>query len=171
ARLRVEYPSFAQNREDLVSAAAELVLILAVDGQNDEAGKAFERLPAEAPRGARARADLAWLLATSPQPQFAGPWRAVGRARGALGQVPSLVRARRALAAALLRAGDARAARGELKRLRTDDPLDGFLLAQAHARLADHNLARQAFDEAAARMDRQRPDDPELRRFRRAAEA
>jgi serine/threonine protein kinase/tetratricopeptide (TPR) repeat protein len=171
ARLLAQYASFAQNREDLVSAAAELVLVLTADGRTDEAGKVFERLRAEAPRGPRARADLAWLLATSPLPQVAAPSRAVELARQALGQVPSLDRARRALAAALLRTGDARAARGELKRLRTDEPLDGFLLAQAHARLADYDLARQAFDEAAARMDRQRPDDPELRRFRQAAEA
>src|SRR5262249_57416489 len=77
ARLLAEYPSFAQNREELVSAAAELVLVLAADGRTDEAGKVFERLRAEAPRGPRARADLAWLLATSPLPQVVAPRRAV----------------------------------------------------------------------------------------------
>src|SRR5262249_62272035 len=109
--------------------------------------------------------------AAAPSPS-SGPRRGgAGRPGRAGGRGPPLAGARRALAAALLRPGDARAARGELKRLGADDPLNGFLLAQAHARLADYDLARQAFDEAAARMDRQRPDDPELRRFRQAAEA
>jgi tetratricopeptide (TPR) repeat protein len=60
--------------------------------------------------------DLAWLLATCPETSVRDPARAVESARSAVALAPQGGDCRRALGAALLRAGDARAAVAELDR-------------------------------------------------------
>ena len=46
-----------------------------------------------------------------------------------------------------------------------------FVLALAHARLGDAPLARENYDRAVQWMEKHKPQDAELRRFRAEAEA
>jgi hypothetical protein len=50
------------------------------------------------------------------------------------------------------------------------DGTDWFFLAMAHARMGDKQEARKWFDRAVAWMEKNRPGDDELRRFRAEAE-
>jgi hypothetical protein len=50
------------------------------------------------------------------------------------------------------------------------DSFDWFFLAMAHWRLGDRNQARMWLNRAVEWMDRDRPHDDELRRFRAEAE-
>jgi hypothetical protein len=51
------------------------------------------------------------------------------------------------------------------------DSFDWFFLAMAHCRLGDRNEAQIWFDRAVQWMDRHKPHDDELRRFRAEAQA
>jgi len=51
------------------------------------------------------------------------------------------------------------------------DSFDWFFLAMAHRRLGDRDKARKWFDRAVQWMDRHKPHDDELCRFRAEAEA
>jgi hypothetical protein len=49
--------------------------------------------------------------------------------------------------------------------------LDFFFLAMAHWQLGEKDEARKYYDKAVAWMDKNKPDDEELRRFRAEAAA
>jgi hypothetical protein len=49
------------------------------------------------------------------------------------------------------------------------DSFDWFIMAMAHARLDDKDEARKWFDRAVVWMDKNKPQDEELRRFRTEA--
>jgi uncharacterized protein HemY len=77
------------------------------------------------------------------------------------------------LGVAHYRAGDPKAAIEALERSRGlsqgGDSFDFFFLALAHARLGQTDRARHWYDEAVDWMDRHRPDDEQLCRFRAEA--
>jgi hypothetical protein len=76
---------------------------------------------------------------------------------------------------AYYRSGDDRAAVAALEtsmRMQAGgNSFDWFFLAMAHWRLGDRNQARTWFDRAVQWMDRHKPHDGELCRFRAEAEA
>ena len=82
---------------------------------------------------------------------------------------------RKTLGAALYRNGDDRAAIQKLEAAMSlrggGDGSDWFFLAMAHWRLGDRDEARTWFDRAVQWMDKHKPQDDELRRFRAEAEA
>ena len=76
---------------------------------------------------------------------------------------------------AYYRSGDDRAAVAELEKAMSmqggGTSFDWFFLAMAHWRLGDRDEARNCFDRAVEWMDRHKPHDDELRRFRAEAQA
>jgi Tfp pilus assembly protein PilF len=71
------------------------------------------------------------------------------------------------------RNGDDKAAVADLETaisMRTDgDSFDWFFLAMAHQRLGDHDKAQTYFAQALQWMEKHKPHDDELRRFRAEA--
>ena len=119
--------------------------------------------------------DLAWFLATSPEPCLRDPARAVRLAMKAVTAEPESANYRNTLGVAYYRKGDDKAAIGSLETSMSmragGDSFDWFFLAMAHRRLGDRDQARMWFDRAVQWMDRHKPHDDELRRFRAEAEA
>jgi serine/threonine protein kinase len=120
--------------------------------------------------------NMAWWLATCPIPQLREPAKAVELARRAVEKARPQHRGMfwNTLGVALYRAGDWKAAieaLGQSERLSPDKrvALNAFFLAMAHWRLGDRERARTWYDRAVAWMDKNRPRDQELARFRAEA--
>jgi tetratricopeptide (TPR) repeat protein len=119
--------------------------------------------------------NLAWLLANSPETRLRDPKRAVELAQKAVGLAPGQRNNWNTLGAALYRAGDWSAAIEALAKSlalgRGGDANDWFFLAMAHRQLGDKPQARSWYDKAVGWMEKNRPKDEELVRFRAEAEA
>ena len=119
--------------------------------------------------------ELAWFLATSSNPRWRDPARAVRLAKKAVAVQQDSANCRNTLGVAHYCNGDYKDAVTELKRamdLRSaGDSFDWFFLAMAHWRLGESDLARTWFDRAVQWMDKYNPQDDELRRIRAEAEA
>jgi serine/threonine protein kinase/Flp pilus assembly protein TadD len=158
------WPKFAPAHDHLGLAYAQL-------GRWADAVAAYE---AALPDGeyAPARNNLAWLLATCPDPARRDPRRAVELATQAR-DLSSQATHWNTLGVAHYRAGDWNAAvaalekAGELRRGR--DAFDGFFLAMAHWKLDHTEQARQLYDTAVRWAEKNRPVDEELGRFRAEA--
>src|SRR5262249_14358898 len=116
-------------------------------------GKALFQAACE--RGAgdpKARNDLAWSLATCPDPRFRDAARAVELARGSVERAPREGNYWNTLGVALYRAGDWKAAVEALGKSMQlgggGNGSDWFFLAMAHARLGDRAAAKQSYDKA-----------------------
>jgi tetratricopeptide (TPR) repeat protein len=127
---------------------------------------------------------LAWLLATCPDPVLRDPVQAVTLAKQSVELAPTVGTTWTTLGAAHYRAGDWKAA---ITALETNISLssalenraavqsdagttfDSFFLAMAHWQLGEKEKARQWYDKAVAWMDKNKPNDDELRRFRAEA--
>jgi Flp pilus assembly protein TadD len=118
---------------------------------------------------------LAWFLATSPEPRLRDAALAVRLAKKAVAARPLSGNYRNTLGVAHYRNGEDRAAVVELKTAMDlksgGDSSDWFFLALAHQRSGERGEARAWFDRAVRWMDRHKPIDDELRRFRAEAEA
>ncbi|MEX0713654.1 MAG: hypothetical protein WD278_15040, partial [Pirellulales bacterium] len=117
--------------------------------------------------------DLAWCLATFPDPQVRDPGRAVELAKKAVELAPQDGNWSKTLGAALYRAGDWQAAAAALAtsmELRNGgDGFDGFFLAMALWQLGDKDKARERYTQAVQWMDNNKPADAQLLRFRAEA--
>jgi len=118
---------------------------------------------------------LAWFLATCPDPQFRDPQRAVELGTKLVETSPDNPQDWRTLGVARYRVGDWPAAvtalaKGQALR-QGGDSADWFFLAMAHARLGDLYRTGLYYLAAVQRMDKDNPEDNELRRFRAEAEA
>jgi tetratricopeptide (TPR) repeat protein/serine/threonine protein kinase len=126
------------------------------------------------PRDAVAANQLAWLLATCPEPKYQDPARAVRLAKKATEIAPKAGTLWNTLGVAQYRAGDWKAAIAALDKsmdlLKGGDSFDWFFLAMAHWQLGEKEKARTLFDQAVQWMDKHQPNDEELRRFRTEAE-
>jgi WD40 repeat protein len=118
--------------------------------------------------------NLAWELATRPDPKFRDSRQAVQLAQQAVKLTPS-GNHWNTLGAAHYRAGDWKAAVTAMEKsmeLRQGgDALDWFFLAMAHWRLGERDQARRWYEQAVRWMDKKKPLDEELRRFREEASA
>ena len=117
----------------------------------------------------------AWLLATCPDPKFRDAPRAVTLAQRAVELAPDDGHCWNTLGVAHYRAGDWKAAVDALTKseeLGPGPPLGhiGFFLTMAYWQLGKKDKAHQWYDKAVARMEKYRPQDVDLGRFRAEAE-
>jgi tetratricopeptide (TPR) repeat protein len=118
--------------------------------------------------------NLAWLLATCPDPRFRDPLAAVAAATRAVKLMPPDEILWNTLGVAQYRNGDWNAAVNALKKsMQLSEggrSHDWFFLAMAEWQLGHHAAARTRYDKAVAWMDQRQPENEELRRFRAEAE-
>ena len=126
------------------------------------------------PRNANAHNGLAWQLATCPDAKFRDPDQAIKLARKAVELAPENSGFLNTLGAAYHRAGaweSAIAALEKSMRLRKGgDSFDWLFLAMSYWKLDRKGEARKWYDRAVAWMDKNQPENEELRRFREEAE-
>jgi tetratricopeptide (TPR) repeat protein len=115
----------------------------------------------------------AWVLATHAEPKSRAPGRAVKLAQEAVELAPKEGTIWNTLGVAHYRSGDWKAASAALTKsmeLRNGgDSFDWFFLAMAHWQLDQKKEARKWYDQAVAWMDKNQPQNEELRRFRAEA--
>src|SRR5271165_1010374 len=113
---------------------------------------------------------LAWLLATCPDPKLRDSRRAVDSATKAVELSPKNGDYWRTLAWAQYRAGNWKAAVTAMEKVKelgsAGDSFQWFLLAMAHWQLGNKDQARQWYDRAVEWMDKNKPENDELGRFR-----
>jgi tetratricopeptide (TPR) repeat protein len=170
-----DFPEDPRNRINRVAGYLDLAGLLCELGRPDEADQPYRKALELDPEDPDANNERAWFLATTPEPRLRNAVLAMRLAKKAVEARPQSANFRNTLGVAHYRNGDERAAVAELETavgLRAgEDCSDGFFLAMAHWRLGDRDKARTWFDRAVQGMDRHRPDDDELRRFRAEAEA
>ncbi len=132
-----------------------------------------KQLAADYPAVPAFQADLAWALATCPNPTLRDSGRAVAFARQAVTLATENGAYWTVLGVADYQAGDWPAAIEALEKsvqLRAGGEIrDWLFLALAYERRGDHRQARRWSDRAAQWLAKHRPHDPELRRLRMAA--
>ncbi|QEH35647.1 Serine/threonine-protein kinase PrkC [Aquisphaera giovannonii] len=145
-------------------------------GHSREAEADFSRALELTARNANKYHDVAWLLATYPDPNLRDPARAVELARKAVDLSPNEGTNWNTLGIAYYRAGDWRAAidaltnsmeRGSCR----GEGFSAFFLAMAHWQLGDESRALSWYDRAVEWMDGRKSTDEELARFRAEAAA
>jgi tetratricopeptide (TPR) repeat protein len=166
--LKADFPEAPPHRRNLVRSYLELVSLLWELGRQTEALEVDAGDPA-------INNDLAWLVATSPDPRLRNAALAVRLAKKAVTALPWDADLRNTLGVAHYRNGDDKAAVTELKTAASlragGDCFDWLFLAMAHWRLGDRDQARTWLDRAVQWMDKHQPHHDELRRFRAEAEA
>jgi tetratricopeptide (TPR) repeat protein len=117
--------------------------------------------------------DLAWLLATCPDLELRDPQQAVAHAQKAVELAPDQGNHWNTLGVALYRNGDWQAAIEALMKCARQggSSCDFFFLAMAHGKLNEKEKARSWYDQAVASMDKNEPQNEELKRFRVEAAA
>jgi uncharacterized protein HemY len=119
--------------------------------------------------------NLAWLLATCPEPKLRDPRRAFGLAETAVELAPAAPEFRNTLGVARYRAGDWSGAIDALEKSEELAPgtslgFNAFFLAMAHWELGHEYESRQWYDRAVQWTEKNQPEDQELRGFRAEAE-
>jgi serine/threonine-protein kinase len=173
--LKADFPEQPELRRHMVLSYLQLVSLLWALGRQTEAVEPYRKALELDPEDPAVNNELAWFLATAPEPGLRDAPRAVRLAQKAVAGEPQSANYLNTLGVALYRNGDDQAAVATLHkamRLRSrGDSLDWFFLALAHWRLGDRGQARKWFDQAVQWMDTHKPHDDELRRFRAEAEA
>jgi tetratricopeptide (TPR) repeat protein len=127
------------------------------------------------PNYGRVLNNLACLLAACPDKAVRDPAEAVRLAKKAVAVAPSHADHLNTLGVALYQAGNLQEAVDTLDKSVTKrkggDSYDFFFLAMAHWQLGHHEDARQWYTRAVEWMDKNRPNDNDLRRFRAEAAA
>jgi tetratricopeptide (TPR) repeat protein len=151
--------------------------------QRRVAVEAYERqarafLPQALERGRsdpEAENDLAWFLATGPDPRLRAPGQAVELAKKLVEQVPQQAACWNTLGVAHYYAGNWQAAVAALDRsVRLPggkNAYNCFFLAMAHHRLGAREEVRMWYDRGVQGMDKTRPKDERLGHFRAEAAA
>jgi serine/threonine protein kinase/tetratricopeptide (TPR) repeat protein len=172
-----EYPPDAKGlRVELQKSQLDLIMFLLQRGKRDEADRRLYELTREDLDDHLVCNDVAWFLATSPDPHFRDSIRAVPLARKAVAREPEEGNNWNTLGVALYRTGawdeaiEALTKSTELTRGDYPPASDWLFLAMAHWQKGDRAVARAWYDKAVAWLDRNRPDE-ELTRFRAEAEA
>jgi tetratricopeptide (TPR) repeat protein len=152
-----------------------LKLGLALQGQGkiEESRAAWRNASELAQNDAFSLNQLAWILATAPDPQHRDPRRAVELAKQAVELAPQNGQIWNTLGVATFRAGEWPPAVDALQRsieLRDGgDASDWFFLAMAHWQLENTDEARAWYDKAIQWMDKNAPRNEELQQFRQEA--
>jgi tetratricopeptide (TPR) repeat protein len=126
------------------------------------------------PESPNAHNNLAWALATVPEPGLRDTAEAVRLGQKAAVLAPKFRNLRNTLGVAHYYHGDDKEAIAQLEesmRLhKGGDGYDWVFLAMAHWRLGHRDEARSWFDRAVKWMDKHQPQSDEMRRFRAEAE-
>ncbi len=174
-KLTADFPEDARYRRKLVPSYLALASLLGEQGRQTEAVEPYRKALEVAPEDPAVSNDLAWFLATSPEPRFRDAPLAVRLAKKAVAARPQAANYRNTLGVAHYRNGEDRVAVAELETsmslLAGGSSFDWFFLAMAHWRLGEREQARMWFDRAVRWMDQHKPHDDELRRFRAEAKA
>jgi tetratricopeptide (TPR) repeat protein len=173
-KVHAEFPRDPQYRLLLLRSYLALVSLFWQLDRGTEAAEPYRKALELDPEDPALNDGLAWFLATSPEPRSRDAALAVRLATKAVKARQQSGDYWKTLGVAHYRNGDDTAAVAELERamrLRDGgDSFDWFFLALAHGRLGDRDKARTWFDRAVRWMDRHKPHDDELRRFRAEAE-
>jgi len=125
------------------------------------------------PKNADAHNNFAWFLATSPDPKLGDVAQSLASARKATELEPKSGPYWNTLGVVLFRQADWAAAITALEKsmeLRQGgDSFDWFFLAMAHWQLHQKEAARKRYEQAVEWMEKNQPQDEELRRFRAEA--
>ena len=117
--------------------------------------------------------NLAWILATCVEPKFRDLARAVRLAKRAANLLPEAANDFNTLGVAQYQAGDWSTSIAALEKgmaiRKSGDSFYWFFLAMAHWQLGHKDEARKLYDQAVQWMEKNRPTDEELRRFRAEA--
>jgi serine/threonine protein kinase len=145
-------------------------------GQDDKAIDDYSKAIAQEPKNAGQLSSLAYLYATSRDPQIQDAGKAVALAKQAVELAPNEGNNWNTLGVAHYRAGDWKGAIEALAK--SNEMLKGqqvsfnaLFLAMAHWRLGNSVEARKRYDQAVAWMEKNKPQGEELRRFRAEAQS
>ncbi|MBI3464304.1 MAG: protein kinase [Planctomycetes bacterium] len=178
-RLAEDYPRQSDHWRRLARYHYGLGLILNRAGHDEDAKESYaraftirNRLVSEFPQVSRYWEELAWQLATCPDVESRDPRRAVALALQAVELSPQNGACSKMLGVAQYRVGDYDSA---LKSLQTSSSASfsrvcHWFLAMTHWQLGDQEEARKCYDQAVEWMDKNKPRDEELLRFRAEAE-
>jgi tetratricopeptide (TPR) repeat protein len=135
----------------------------------------YQRLADENPNDANGHNNLAWLLATCPDVKLRDPGQAVAHAQKAVELASGSGTFWNTFGVAQYRNGAWKAAVEALMKSvqlgKGGDSFDFFFLAMAHWQLGEKDKARTWYDRAVAWMDKNSPQDHELKHFRAEATA
>jgi WD40 repeat protein/Flp pilus assembly protein TadD len=141
-------------------------------GHWDDAGGDYAKLVELRPDWPEYHNDAAWLLATHPHPKSRDAGRALALARRAVELEPEEGDYWNTLGVAQYRAGDWPGATVALEKAIARHGRighDEFFLAMSRWQLGEHSEARRLYDHAVSWMEKNKPHDAELRRFRAEA--
>jgi serine/threonine protein kinase/Flp pilus assembly protein TadD len=168
-----EYLEAGRLQKDFPAAHYHLGNALAFKGQRESAIAAYCKAIASAPQHAAAHNNLAWLLATCPDPKVRDPARAIDLAKKAVVLAPKQAKYWNTLGIAHYRAGDWEAANHALKQsmgLGHPEPsYNWFFLAMIQGQLGHHAEARTWYVKAVRWMDKNQTKNEELSCFRAEA--
>jgi serine/threonine protein kinase/tetratricopeptide (TPR) repeat protein len=155
-------------------AHASLGASLHVQGMLDQAIDTYDKAVALDPKNAVVHTNLAWILATCPDPKFRDGARAAKHAKIAVEVSPKVINVWSNLGVAQYRAGQWKEARAALEKAdhlaNRGDYFHRFFLAMAQWQLGNKEEARKSYDQAVQWMDKNLAQNEELRRFRAEAE-
>jgi tetratricopeptide (TPR) repeat protein len=133
-----------------------------------------EKLATDFPKMPAYLLTLAGMLADCPDPGFRKPDQAVALANRAVEVAPEFAPCWIALGVASFRTGDDKSAVTAFEKViqlrEGGDSTDWFFLAMAHWRLGNTNQGRNCYAQAVTWMEKNKPGDEELSRFRVEAE-
>jgi WD40 repeat protein/Flp pilus assembly protein TadD len=169
-----EYREAIRLAPDTMELHRELGQALWSTGRPDEAIAEYREAIRIKPVDPLAQNDLAWYLATSPDPKLRDPAQAVEVARKAVEKKQHSDVIWNTLGVALYRTSDWKGAIEALEKaeaLAPDKSLayNGFFLAMARWQLGDKQQARTWYEQAVQWMDKTQPQNAELHRFRAEA--
>jgi serine/threonine protein kinase/Tfp pilus assembly protein PilF len=170
-----EFPETTGPRVDLVGSYLQLISLLWELGRQTEAAEPYRKAFAVGPEDPAVNNELAWFRATCAELRLRDAALALRLAKKAVTAQPESAYYRSTLGVAHYRNGDDKAAVAELETAMNleagGSSVDWFFLAMAHWRLGDRDKAQTWFDRAVKWMEKHKPHDHELRRFRAEANA
>jgi serine/threonine protein kinase/Flp pilus assembly protein TadD len=146
----------------------DLGYALMFKGQIDEAVREFETTISVQKDSHLAYENLAWVLTTAAEPKLRKPVRAVELAKKALMLAPKEARDWCTLGVAEYRVGNWNAAKTALEKS-PELPRGWFFLAMSQWQLGEIVQARESYLRAVQWMDKKKPQEEELHRFRAEA--
>jgi serine/threonine protein kinase/predicted Zn-dependent protease len=173
----------SDDHPDTLKSMYNVAVTRSILGQHAEALTLHERvltlrmkkLPFGHPDTLLSMNELAWILATSMDPKLRDPQRALELAKKAVDLAPRKGDFQNTLGAAYYRVGDWQGAVSALEKStelrKGGESTDWFFLAMAHWRLGNKSQSRACYDRAVQWMEKNKPQDQELRRFRSEAAA